>query len=165
VEPDRRSPPGLECRHARGALDFAGEGGEPCAVAARWATASAPGIIVRAASNAVALDLDGDGREQTGMVVFYFHLAENGLIGRGVSVETGDLLGHPSCQGGAATGKHVHIARKYNGEWLAADGPLPFILSGWRAVAGERNYVGALVRDGERVTSDSSGQQGSSIVR
>ena len=150
----------------RGALDFSpAEGGEPCAVAARWATAVAPGIIVRAAANTVALDLDGDGREQTGWVVVYLHLAENGLIARGVSVHTGDSLGHPSCQGGVATGKHVHIARKYNGEWLAADGPVPFVLSGWRAVAGERNYAGALVRDGERVTSDSSGQQGSTILR
>ena len=150
----------------RGALDFSpAEGGEPCAVAVRWATASAPGVIVRAASNAVALDLDGDGREQTGWVVVYLHLAEDGLIDRGASVRTGDRLGHPSCEGGAATGKHVHIARKYNGEWLAADGPVPLMLSGWRAVAGERNYLGALVRDGERVTSDSSGQQGSTITR
>jgi len=150
----------------RGALDFSPiTGGEPCAVSVRWATASAPGIIVRSASNAVALDVDGDGHEQTGWVVMYFHLAEDGQIDRGTSVGTGDPLGHPSCEGGAATGKHVHIARKYNGEWLAADGPVPLVLSGWRAVAGERNYLGALVRDGERVTSDSSGQQGSTIMR
>jgi len=150
----------------RGALDFSPiEAGAPCAVAVRWATASAPGIIVRSASNTIALDLDGDGREQTGWVVVYLHLAEDGLIERGASVRTGDRLGHPSCEGGAATGTHVHIARKYNGEWLAADGPVPFVLSGWRAVAGERNYLGALVRDGERVTSDSSGQQGSTIMR
>jgi hypothetical protein len=42
---------------------------------------------------------------------------------------------------------------------------VPFVLSGWRAVADERNYYGALVRGAERVTSDSSGQQGSTIMR
>ena len=109
-------------------------------------------------------DFDVD-HEQTGWVVVYSYLADNGPIARGTRVGTGDPLGHPSCEGGAATGKHVHIARKYNGEWLAADGPAPFVLRGWGAVAGERNYPGALVRDGERVTSDSSGQQGSTIIR
>jgi hypothetical protein len=59
----------------------------------------------------------------------------------------------------------VHIARKYNGEWIAADGPIPFVLSGWRAIADERNYYGSLVRGVEQVTSDSSGQQGSTIWR
>jgi len=39
------------------------------------------------------------------------------------------------------------------------------VLSGWRAVADERNYYGSLVRGDERVTSDSSGQQGSTIWR
>jgi hypothetical protein len=150
----------------RGALDFSPIiGGEQCAVPARWVTASAPGVIARAEANTVALDLDGDGLEQTGWVVVYLHLARDGLIAAGSQVDVGTPLGRPSCEGGAATGKHVHIARKFNGEWLAADGPLPFVLSGWRAVAGESNYVGALVRGAERVTSNSSGQQGSTIIR
>ncbi len=34
-------------------------------------------------------------------------------------------------QGGEVTGTHVHIARKYNGEWILADGPLAFNLEGW----------------------------------
>jgi hypothetical protein len=140
-------------------------GGEPCAVPDRWVTAAAPGVIARAESNAVALDLDGDGLEQTGWVIVYLHLAQAGLIAAGTEVEAGTPLGHPSCEGGVATGKHVHVARKFNGEWLAADGPVPFVLSGWRAVADERNYYGALVRGAERVTSDSSGQQGSTIMR
>jgi murein DD-endopeptidase MepM/ murein hydrolase activator NlpD len=150
----------------RGALDFSPiTGGEPCAVPDRWVTAAAPGVIARAQSNAVALDLDGDGLEQTGWVIVYLHLAQAGLIAAGTEVETGTPLGHPSCEGGVATGKHVHIARKFNGEWLAADGPVPFVLGGWRAVAEERNYYGALVRGAERVSSNSSGQQGSTIVR
>ena len=150
----------------RGALDFSPiTGGQPCAVPDRWATAAGPGVIARAESNAVALDLDGDGLEQTGWVIVYLHLAQAGLIAAGTEVEAGTPLGHPSCEGGVATGKHVHVARKFNGEWLAADGPVPFVLSGWRAVAEERNYFGALVRGAERVTSNSSGQQGSTIMR
>ena len=150
----------------RAALDLSPITAEdPCAVSFRWVIASAPGIVVRAGDNVAALDLDGDGRESTGWVLLYYHLAEAGMIASGTRVEAGDRLGHPSCQGGRSTGKHVHVARKYNGEWLAADGPVPFVLSGWRAVADERNYYGSLVRGAERVTSDSSGQQGSTIWR
>jgi hypothetical protein len=150
----------------RGALDLSPITDEgPCAVSARWVTASAPGVVVRAAVNAVVLDLDGDGRESTGWVLFYYHLAGEGMIAACTRVATGDPLGHPSCEGGRATGKHVHLARKYNGEWLAADGPVPFVLSGWRAVADKRNYYGSLVRGDEQVTSDSSGRQGSTIWR
>jgi murein DD-endopeptidase MepM/ murein hydrolase activator NlpD len=150
----------------RGALDFSPtSGGEPCAVSPWWATAAAAGSIVRSDSNTVALDLDGDGLEQTGWVIVYLHLARNGLVSAGTRVESGTPLGHPSCEGGRATGKHIHIARKFNGEWLAADGPLPFVLSGWTAVADERNYYGSLVNGAEVVTSDSSGQRGSTISR
>ena len=150
----------------RAALDFSPiTDEEPCAVSARWVTASAPGFVVRAGDNAVALDLDGDGRETTGWVLVYYHLADDGLILEGTLVAEGDPLGHPSCEGGRSTGKHVHFARKYNGEWIAADGPIPFVLSGWRAIADERNYYGSLVRGAEQVTSDSSGQQGSTIWR
>jgi hypothetical protein len=97
--------------------------------------------------------------------VLYYHLADDGMIAPGTQVAEGDLLGHPSCQGGRTTGKHVHLVRKYNGEWLAADGPVPFVLSGWQAVADARNYYGTLVRGNEVVTSDSSGRQGSTIRR
>jgi LasA protease len=150
----------------RGALDLSPITAEdPCAVSFRWVIASAPGVIARAQDNAVALDLDGDGRESTGWVLLYYHVADEGMIAAATRVSAGDRLGHPSCQGGRSTGKHVHVARKFNGEWLAADGPVPFVLSGWRAVADERNYYGSLVRGDERVTSDSSGQQGSTIWR
>ncbi len=150
----------------RGALDFSPVTGEAtCAVSARWATAVAPGVITRAARNAVALDLDGDGYEQTGWVLVYYHLAASELITPGTVVAQDERLGHPSCEGGRATGKHVHIARKYNGEWLPADGPLPFTLSGWRAVADSRNYQGSLVKDGLVVTSNPGGPRTSVIMR
>ncbi|MEJ2597972.1 MAG: hypothetical protein P8Z00_06530 [Anaerolineales bacterium] len=74
-------------------------------------------------------------------------------------------MGHPSCQGGAATGKHVHLARKYNGEWLAADGPLPMVLGGWRVVAGERIYQGQLVKGEQVVTANPGGGRATVIER
>ncbi|MCA1954005.1 MAG: hypothetical protein LDL12_02540, partial [Anaerolinea sp.] len=59
----------------------------------------------------------------------------------------------PSCEGGQATGTHVHIARKYNGEWVLADGPLAFNLDGWVAHNGEAAYLGTLTRYGAVVTA------------
>jgi len=149
-----------------GALDFAPIiAEEPCAVSYRWVTASAQGIIVRAVDNAVALDLDGDGYEGTGWVVVYYHIAEQGMVQEGAHVSLDDKLGHPSCEGGQTTGTHVHVSRKFNGEWLSADGPVPFVLSGWRAVAGERIYAGQLVKGEQVVTADPSGRSGSTIRR
>jgi hypothetical protein len=150
----------------RGALDFSPVTGEPvCVVSRAWVTASAPGVIASASRNRVALDLDGDGKEHTGWVLVYFHIAADGMIPVGTLVELDDPLGHPSCEGGRSTGKHVHIARKYNGEWLEADGPAPFILSGWRAIADERNYQGTLVKGDQVVSSNSSGDRTSIILR
>ena len=42
-----------------------------------------------------------------------------------VPVQAGDPLGHPSCEGGNVTGTHVHLARKFNGEWIGAGGRMP----------------------------------------
>ncbi len=150
----------------RAALDFSPTtGGAPCAVSPAWATASAPGIIVRSDHNTVVLDLDGDGLEQTGWVLVYFHVADDERIRADSSVGQDDPLGHPSCEGGKATGKHIHISRKYNGEWMAADGPLPFVLSGWRAVADLRNYQGSLIKGDQIVSSNPGGIRTSIIIR
>jgi LasA protease len=150
----------------RGALDFSPVTGEAvCAISSRWSTAVAPGVVARSGRNMVVLDLDGDGTEQTGWVLVYYHLAQDGLILAGTQVALDDSLGHPSCEGGRATGKHVHIARKYNGEWLAADGPLPFVLSGWRAVADARNYQGSLINGDRVVYSNPGGSQTSVLQR
>jgi LasA protease len=141
-----------------GALDFSPiTGGAVCAISSAWTTAVAPGVITRAANNVVALDLDGDGNEQTGWVVIYLHVAKEGMIAAGNRVAQDAPLGHPSCEGGAATGKHVHLARKYNGEWLATDGPLPMELGGWRVITGKRIYEGELVKDGQVVDANPGG--------
>lgn len=150
----------------RGALDFSPVTDEAvCAVSRAWARAAAPGVVARSAHNVLALDLDGDGYEGTGWVLVYLHLAAKDMAPAGITVGLDDPLGHPSCERGRSTGKHVHLARKYNGEWLAADGPLPFVLSGWQAKAGERNYQGSLVRGDEEIIASPSGTRSSIIIR
>jgi murein DD-endopeptidase MepM/ murein hydrolase activator NlpD len=139
---------------AYAALDFAPGTTEPgCNESSQWAVAAADGLVVRTGPGLVVLDLDGDGHEQTGWVLVYLHLSSNGRIRLGEWVAVGDQLGHPSCEGGFATGTHLHIARKFNGEWVPADGPLPFNLGGWIAQAGEEAYKGTLTRDGEILTA------------
>ncbi|MBN2086605.1 MAG: LysM peptidoglycan-binding domain-containing protein [Anaerolineales bacterium] len=133
---------------ARAALDFAPTDAPNCGVSPSWTTASAAGLIVRSIGHVVVIDLDGDGYEQTGWNILYLHIADKDHILNGTRVETDDRLGHPSCEGGIATGTHIHIARKYNGEWMLAGGPVPFVLSGWVAAAGEKPYEGTLERDG-----------------
>jgi hypothetical protein len=59
----------------------------------------------------------------------------------------------------------VHLARKYNGEWIQADGPLPFVLSGWLVRQGQRAYQGYLVRGDEVVIAQPGGTGSSIIVR
>lgn len=150
----------------RGALDFSPITGElPCALSTAWVTASAPGLVVRTGSGVVALDLDGDGLEQTGWVLVYMHIAEQDRVALGTWVETNTPLGHPSCEGGQATGTNIHLARKYNGEWLAADGPLPMVLSGWVSHAGKLPYDGTLEKDGLIVSAHPDGSSGSTIIR
>ncbi len=118
-----------------------------------YAIAAADGLVVRADINGLALDLDGDGDERTGWVIFYLHLDPASVASAGKELHAGDLIGYPSCKGGEVTGTHVHIARKYNGEWILADGPLAFDLEGWIAHAGAIAYQGTLSRNGITVTA------------
>lgn len=130
-----------------GALDFAPPSEESgCVISDEWFTAPADGVIVRSAEATVVLDLDGDGYEQTGWVLFFFHVATDGRVAAGSIVNQGDRLGHPSCEGGRATGTHIHVARKYNGEWMPAVGPLGFVMDGWVVTLGEEPYEGSLTK-------------------
>jgi LasA protease len=137
---------------AWGAIDFA-PGSVPlgCSASSDWVVASAPGLIVRSEEGAVVQDLDGDGHEQTGWVVFYMHVAAHDRVPFGKYLQTGDRIGHPSCEGGVSTGTHLHLARKFNGEWISADGALPFNLSGWISAGLGQEYDGTLARDGSRM--------------
>jgi hypothetical protein len=150
----------------RGALDFSPIILlPPCAPSPAWVTAAAPGLVVRTGGGVVALDLDGDGSEQTGWVLVYMHVAEKDRIPLGTWVEADTPLGHPSCEGGRATGTNLHLARKYNGEWMAAEGPVPMVLSGWVAHNGKLSYEGTLEKEGRIVSARSDGSAGSTIMR
>ncbi len=117
-----------------------------------YATAVADGLVVRSGPDGIALDLDGDGDERTGWVIYYLHLSNTTRMPLGKELHAGDLIGYPSCQGGElVTGTHVHIARKYNGEWILADGPLAFDFEGWKVYNGKAAYQGTLKRNGVTV--------------
>jgi LasA protease len=136
------------------ALDFAPVGIVGCGESTEWVTAVAPGIVVRSANGVLVIDLDGDGYEQTGWSILYLHIAHDGSLPVGALFNKNDPLGHPSCEGGTSTGTHVHIARKYNGEWMLADGPIPFVLSGWEAQAGDEPYLGTLSKDDQIIQAN-----------
>jgi murein DD-endopeptidase MepM/ murein hydrolase activator NlpD len=148
------------------AIDFApstDHGG--CDPTPTWVTASAPGLIVRSDHGLVVEDLDGDGYEQTGWNLVYLHIAAEGRVPVGTYVQENDRIGHASCEGGIATGTHLHFVRKYNGEWVAADGPMPFTLDGWVAHNGKAAYLGTLTKGEQTVIADPVGQLKSVIIR
>lgn len=151
---------------AYAALDFGpGIHTSGCVESGAWVLAAADGLVVRTGPGLVVLDLDGDGHESTGWVLIYLHVASDDRIPLGEWVATGDKLGHPSCEGGHSTGTHLHIARKYNGEWVPADGPLPFNLGGWIAHNGEEAYKGTLTRAAQTVTACTCSNASSFITR
>lgn len=146
------------------AIDFAPPavvGG--CAGTEEWATAIADGVIARKSTATAELDLDGDGDERTGWVVFYLHLSTASIPPAGTQLKTGDPIGHPSCEGGVSTGTHVHIARKYNGEWILAGGPLAFNLEGWVAANGSGPYQGTMSRFSHSIRACVCSDQASQI--
>ena len=146
------------------ALDFAPPSATSgCEITSEWATAVAPGVIARSEPGLVELDLDGDGDPRTGWVTLYLHLGKSNKIPEGRSVETGAYLGHPSCEGGESTGSHIHIARKYNGEWVPAAGAIPFNLDGWIAEEGPLEYQGSMVRFTETVIASTEAEEKSLI--
>ncbi|MCE7861462.1 MAG: M23 family peptidase [Chloroflexi bacterium CFX2] len=138
------------------ALDFAPPSEKSGCIPAKienFATAVADGLVVRSRVDGVALDLDKDGDERTGWVIFYLHLATNERVSLGTELKTGDKIGYPSCEGGRSTGTHVHVARKFNGEWILADSVIPFTMSGWIPHRGIRAYEGTLTKGGLTVTA------------
>jgi murein DD-endopeptidase MepM/ murein hydrolase activator NlpD len=118
-----------------------------------FSTAVADGLVVRSETDGLALDLDKDGDERTGWVIFYLHLATAGRAPVGSELHAGDPVGYPSCEGGRVTGTHVHIARKYNGEWITTGSALPFVMDGWVVENGKVAYQGTLTRGGRVVTA------------
>lgn len=130
-----------------------------------YSIALGDGMIVRSETGVVILDLDGDGNERTGWTILYLHVATEGRAPMGLQVKQGDPIGWPSCEGGRTTGTHIHIARKYNGEWIPADGPLAFNLDGWIAHNGAAPYFGTLTKNGLIVTACDCSNAASRIGR
>jgi murein DD-endopeptidase MepM/ murein hydrolase activator NlpD len=135
------------------AIDMAPTGVSECNSTTEWVTAMADGVVARTQIGEVLLDLDGDGNEHTGWVIFYLHITKDPRVIVGTQLNTGDRIGHPSCEGGESTGTHVHIARKYNGEWMLADSPTPFNMEGWIAHNGNEAYQGTFTRFSQTVTA------------
>ncbi len=109
-------------------------------------TAAAAGVIVVAGNGTVELDLDGDGNIQTGWVLQYLHvvLDADTPVQVGQKVAQGDIIGYASCEGGLADSSHLHLSRRYNGEWIEAGGPVPLNLAGWVVQPTLAPYEGSL---------------------
>jgi murein DD-endopeptidase MepM/ murein hydrolase activator NlpD len=134
------------------ALDFAPPGEAlGCVQSDAWVVAVADGPIVRSGGGAVVQDLDGDGKEQTGWTVLYMHIETRDRVSDDTYLRAGERIGHPSCEGGFSSGTHLHLARRYNGEWVPADQQTPFILDGWTSQGAGIEYDGYLVRDGKTI--------------
>ncbi len=147
------------------AVDFApGANASGCVPTEVFTTAVAPGVVARSDNATVVLDLDGDGDVRTGWVVYYFHIGTNDRVSVGAKLNTGDPIGHPSCEGGRTTGTHMHIARMYNGEWITADGIVPYMLGGWVVHKGAIEYQGTLTRGGRTLVACTCADAASQIL-
>lgn len=151
---------------ALAAIDFAPPSTESgCVRSEEWVTAMAPGLIVRVGEGVIIEDLDGDGNEQTGWVIMYLHIATRDKVALGTYLGTGDKIGHPSCEGGESVGTHTHVARKFNGEWMLAGGPIPFVLSGYVTSNGDAPYEGSMSNGVRTVIAADNSAPKSSISR
>lgn len=145
------------------AIDFAPSGIKSCQNSDDWVTAIADGLVLKSERGEVLIDMDMDGYQQTGWVVFYLHLRSTDRIATGSVVKQGDRIGHPSCEGGTSTGTHVHMARLYNGEWMLADGAVPFDLDGWVTHSSGSVYNGTMKKYSEEIRSSSKAENFSAI--
>lgn len=128
------------------ALDFAPKWDSTRRASDKEVVAVADAVVARVDHGVLVLDLDGDGYEQTGWAILYLHVVASEEISIGKWVRQGQIIGEASSAGGVAVGDHLHIARKYDGEWIPAVGPVPFELGPWRARLGAEAYEGELYR-------------------
>jgi len=129
-----------------------------CYISPNWVIAAADGVIAFTGEGHVALDLDGDGDEHTGWDLIYMHIDTSERVKAGTRVRAGDRLGHPSCEGGFSNGTHLHLSRRYNGEWIPVDcedcapgvSVPPFVLGEWTFFGYPRQeYQGYMTRPGD----------------
>jgi murein DD-endopeptidase MepM/ murein hydrolase activator NlpD len=133
------------------ALDFApDEDMFGCYESQSWVLAAADGWVTRSDDGVVVQIMDGSREEAGGWSLLYLHIAADGRAPAGTFLRAGEPVGRPSCEGGISTGTHLHIARRYNGEWIPADQDIPFTLDGWVSSGDGVEYNGFLTL-GERV--------------
>lgn len=148
------------------ALDFAPPGEAlGCVQSDEWVVAVADGQVLRAEEGAVIQELDNDGFEGTGWVILYMHIETRDRVEPGTFLRAGERVGHPSCEGGLSSGTHVHLARRYNGEWIPADQDLPFNLDGWISSGVGEVYDGYLMKDGKTIEAYAGRSETNSIQR
>ena len=148
------------------ALDFAPPGEIlGCVSSDAWVVAVADGQIDYSDNGMVIQDLDGDGWFQTGWSILYMHIETRDRVASGTFVKAGSRIGHASCEGGLSTGTHVHLARRYNGEWIPADQTIPFVLDNWVSQSAGNEYDGYLVRDNITVEAINGKQDENQIQR
>ncbi|MCW1971101.1 MAG: M23 family metallopeptidase [Anaerolineae bacterium] len=129
-----------------GALDFVPPSITGCQPAPEWVLSVSPGYVVHSNNGEVLVSLDASQDARLGWAVLYMHIGSTGRVKDGTRIQTGDRIGHPSCEGGQAYATHLHIARKYNGEWVPSVGKIPFMLDGWVAYEGDVEFNGKLVK-------------------
>lgn len=148
------------------AIDFNPGGYEnSCTPPQEWVVAIAEGRVARLERGVLVLDLDGDGDENSGWVVIYVHLLTNYDIKVGDWLEKDEIIGFPSCLGGPAESAHIHIVRKYNGEWMLAGGAVPFTLDGWAVGDLPGTYLGTMSKDEQTIYSCSCGTADTRVKR
>ena len=141
-------------RSAWAAVDFAPpDVMGSCYYSQKNVVAAADGRLFLGDTGETYLDLDGDGNLQTGWVLLYLHVVARDDVQHGQRLSAGAPLGYASCEGGYSNSSHLHLARRYNGEWMAADGPVPMVLSGWQVQAGLAQYEGTMAREGVTKTA------------
>ena len=152
-------------RHPYAAIDFAPPANQHgCFVSYAEVIAPHSGTIVRTGTGMAMLDMDDDGDERTGWVMLFLHLKTESILPVGTHVEMGDVMGHPSCDGGTSSGTHVHLARKYNGEWIEAGGVIPLNMDNWITENGAEKYEGKMRRFSSYVIASTSSEYFSRIL-
>ena len=151
--------------HPYAAIDFAPPSQEHgCFPSNAEVIAPHSGTIVRTGTGMAIFDMDDDGDERTGWVMLFLHLKTESIPPAGTRLEMGGVLGHPSCDGGTSSGTHVHLARKYNGEWIEAGGLIPLNLDNWITENGDEKYEGKMRRYSSYVIASTSSEYFSRIL-
>ena len=151
--------------HPYAAIDFAPPAQEHgCFVSNAEVIAPHSGNIVRTGTGLAIFDMDDDMDERTGWVLMFLHLKTESIPPVGTHLEMGEMLGHPSCDGGTSSGTHVHFARKYNGEWIEAGGVIPLNMDDWITEAGAVKYEGLMRRFSSYVIASTSSEYFSRIL-